>query len=191
MEKYAIKLPQHLQFTDDEFFAFCQENRDLRLERNAQGEIIIMSPTGGITGKKNSKIIFRLEAWNEDAQLGEVFNSSTGFYLPNGAMRSPDAAWVEQSRWDALSYEQQEKFPPLCPDFVVELISPSDALKPSQEKMNEWMTNGCRMGWLIYPKEEKVWVYEGETINEITGFDQTISGGSVLPGFNFELAQLR
>ncbi len=191
MDKYAIKLPENLQFSDDEFFAFCQENLDLRFERNAQGEIIIMSPTGGITGKKNSSLTSSLWIWNQRTRLGEVFNSSTGFYLPNGAMRSPDAAWVEQSRWDALSYEQQEKFPPLCPDFVVELISPSDALKPSQEKMNEWMTNGCRIGWLIYPKEEKVWVYEGEAINEITGFDQTISGGSVLPGFKFDLSWLK
>ncbi len=191
MEKYAIKLPEHLQFTDDEFYAFCLENRDLRLERNAKGEIIIMPPAGGITGIKNSKITFRLEAWNEEAQLGEVFNSSTGFYLSNGAMRSPDAAWVEQSRWDALSYEQQEKFPPLCPDFVVELISPSDTLKGSREKMDEWMANGCRLGWLLFLKEEKAWVYEGNEIEEISGFDQSISGGTVLPGFTFDLAWLK
>ena len=191
MEKYAIKLPDRLKFTEDEFFAFCQENRDLRIERNAKGEIIIMSPTGGLTGKRNSKITFRLEAWSENAQLGEVFNSSTGFILPSGAMRSPDAAWVEQSRWDALSYEQQEKFPPLCPDFVVELMSSSDMLKASQKKMDEWMENGCRLGWLLYPKDEKAWVYEGDESKEISGFDQALSGGTLLPGFTFDLKRLK
>ena len=192
MEKYAIKLPQHLQFNDDEFFAFCQENRDLRFERNANGEIIIMSPTGGITGKRNGKLSAKLDYWNEEYELGEVFNFSTGFVLPNGAMRSPDAAWVVQSRWDALLYEQQEKFPPLCPDFIVELISPSDTLTASQEKMDEWMASGCRLGWLFYPKEERGWVYEGvEEVREIQGLDQTLSGNPVLPGFVFDLKWLK
>ncbi len=191
MEKYAIRLPKNLQFTDDEFFDFCQENRNLRFERNANGEIIIMSPTGGLTGKKNSSITSRLWIWNEEVQLGEVFNSSTGFLLLNGAMRSPDAAWVATSRWEALSYEEQEKFPPLCPNFVVELISPSDTLKTSQEKMTEWVDNGCQLGWLIYPKEEQVWVYYDNKVERIIGFDQTLSGKTVLPGFTFELTWLR
>ena len=191
MEKFAIKVPKSLQFTDDEFFDFCQENRDLRLERNVNGEIIIMAPTGGLTGKKNSKISAKIDYWNEMHGLGEVFNSSTGFYLPNGAMRSPDAAWIEKSRWEGLSYEEQEKFPPLCPDFVAELVSPSDSLKATQEKMDEWMANGCRLGWLLSPKEEKVFVYEGGSVIEITGYAQSISGGTVLPGFIFDLAWLR
>ena len=191
MEKYAIKLPQHLRFTDDEFFDFCQENRDLRFERNANGEIIIMSPTGGLTGKKNGKLSAKLDLWNEERGLGEVFNSSTGFIIPSGATRSPDAAWIAKSRWESLSYEQQEKFPPLCPDFVVELVSPSDALKSLQEKMDEWMENGCRLGWLLYPKGEKAWVYEGGEPQEINGFDQTLSGGTVLPGFTFDLKWLK
>ena len=191
MEKYAIRLPKNLQFTDDEFYDFCQANRDLRLERNANGEIIIMSPTGGLTGKKNSSITSRLWIWNDEAQLGEVFNSSTGFLLPNGAMRSPDAAWVKQSRWDALSYNEQEKIPPHCPDFIVEQISPSDTQKASQQKKDEWMANGCRMGWLIYPKEEKACVYHDNKIESIIGFDQTLIGGTVLPDFNFDLAWLR
>jgi len=191
MEKYAIKLPKNLQFTDDEFYNFCQANRDLRFERNAHGEIIIMSPTGGLTGKKNSSITSRLWIWNDEVQLGEVFNSSTGFLLANGAMRSPDVAWVAISRWDALSYDEQEKFPPLCPDFIVELISPSDTLKESQEKMDEWMVNGCRMGWLIYPKEEKAWVYHDNQIEPTVGFDQTLSGKTILPGFTFDLVWLK
>ena len=188
--EYAIRLPKKLQFTDDEFFDFCQENSDLQFERNSNGEIIIMPPTGGRIGNKSSKISAKLGYWNERQGLGELF-SSTGFYLPNGAMRSPDTAWIEKARWDALSYEEQEKFPPLCPDFVVELISPSDTLKATQEKMDEWMENGCRLGWLIFPKEEKVFVYEGERIEEMNGFDQKLSGGTVLPGFVFELAWLK
>ena len=191
MEKYAIRLPESLQFTDDEFFTFCQANRDLKFERNAKGEIIIMSPTGGITGKKNSKLSAKLDYWNEVHGLGEVFNSSTGFLLPTGAVRSPDAAWVTQSRWQALTYPEQEKFPPLCPDFVVELMSPSDTLPPAQEKMEEWMANGCRLGWLIFPQEEKVLIYEGTTTEEVTGFDQILSGGDVLPGFSFDLTWLK
>ncbi|MEM6842564.1 MAG: Uma2 family endonuclease, partial [Bacteroidota bacterium] len=121
MEKYEIKLPPSLSLTDDEFFALCQQNRDLRFERNANGEIIIMAPTGGITGKKNNKLSAKLDYWNEVHQQGEVFNASTGFILPNGATRSPDASWLEKSRWEALTEEQQAKFVPLCPDFVVEL----------------------------------------------------------------------
>lgn len=190
MKKCTIRLPENLGFNDNEFFDFCQENRDLRLERNANGEIVIMPLRGGNAGIMSSTLNSKISLWNEERRLGEVF-SSTGFYLPNGAMRSPDAAWVEQSRWDALSYEQQEKFPPLCPDFVVELISPSDTLKASKEKMDEWIENGCRLGWLILPKEEKVWVYEGGEIKEINGFDQSISGGTVLPGFTFDLAWLK
>ncbi len=195
MEKYAIKLPERLRFTDDEFFDFCQENRGrgLRIERNANGEIIIMSPTGGLTGKKNNKLSAKLDHWNEGHQLGEVFNSSTGFVLPKGAMRSPDAAWVEKSSWEALSYEQQEKFPPLCPDFVAELISPTDTLKASLEKMDEWMDNGCRLGWLFYPKDEKAFIYRaGQPEPEVLdGYGQLLSGEDVLPGFQFDLRWLK
>ena len=191
MEKYAIRLPEHLQFSNDEFFAFCQANRDLKFERNPEGEIIIMSPTGGITGKRNNKLSAKLDYWNEIHSQGEVFNSSTGFLLPSGAMRSPDAAWVARARWEALSYEEQEKFPPLCPDFVVELMSSSDSLSAAQEKMREWMDNGCRLGWLIFPKEERALIYEGQAIEEISGFNQTISGSTILPGFTFDLAWLK
>lgn len=192
MEKYAIKLPKHMQFTDEEFYAFCQENRGLKFERTAKGEIIIMSPTGGITGTRNSEIIAALISWSHSTQLGKVFDSSTGFRLPNGAIRSPDAAWVAQSRWEALSREAQEKFPPLCPDFVVELMSSEDDMKETQEKMEEWMENGCHLGWLIFPKEEKVLVYEaGQAVQEIQGFDQQLKGNQSLPGFVLDLSLLR
>ena len=193
MDKYAIKLPTGLRFTDDEFFEFCQENRDLRFERNAQGEIIIMAPTGGTTGDKNGELTTDLKMWNRQTQRGKAFDSSTGFILPNGATRSPDASWLERSRWDALTQEEQAKFVPLCPDFVAELISPSDTLRATQEKMEEWMDNGCRLGWLFYPKEEKTFVYrtgQGEP-EELTGYDRTLSGEDVLPGFRFELRWLK
>lgn len=181
-----------MQFTDDEFYAFCQENRDLKFERTAKGEIIIMSPTGGITGSRNSKLIIQLGIWNNTTKSGEVFDSSTGFRLPNGATRSPDAAWVEKSRWEALSREEQEKFPPLCPDFVVELMSSSDDLRETQEKMEEWRENGCRLGWLIFPKEEKVFVYEaGQAIEEVQGFDQNLKANQLLQGFVLDLSLLR
>ena len=193
MDKYAIKLPKGLRFTDDEFFAFCQENRDLRFERNAHGEIIIMAPTGGTTGDKNGELTTDLKMWNRQTQRGKVFDSSTGFILPNGATRSPDASWLERSRWEALTEEEQAKFVPRCPDFVVELISPSDTLRATQEKMLEWMANGCRLGWLFYPKEEKTFIYrtgQGEP-EALTGYDQALSGEDVLPGFEFDLRWLK
>ena len=191
MDKYAIRLPKSKTFTDDEFYAFCQENRDLKFERTAQGEIIIMSPTGGITGSRNSEIVSALSNWNRQKQAGKVFDSSTGFRLPNGAVRSPDAAWVEKFRREALTEQEKEKFPPLCPDFVVELMSSSDNLKETQSKMKEWMENGCRLGWLIFPGEEKVFVYEGGTVKEITGFEQQVAGGNTLPNFVLDLSFLK
>lgn len=192
MEKYAIRLPKNIQFTDDEFYAFCQENRDLKFERTAKGEIIIMSPTGGITGSRNSKLIIKLGLWNEATKSGEVFDSSTGFHLPNGSIRSPDAAWIEKSRWRTLTEAEKEKFPPLCPDFVIELMSSSDDLKEAQTKMDEWTANGCQLAWLIFPKEEQVFIYEkGQPVQEVRGFDQQLSGGEVLENFAFDLSLLK
>jgi len=139
VERYEIKLPPGLQFTDDEFFAFCRENRDLRFERSANGEIIITAPTGGITGKQNNKLSAKLDYWNEIHQQGEVF-SSTSFILPYGATRSPDASWLEKSRWEALTEEQRAKFVPLCPDFVAELMSPGLVVL-SERRTNVYLPN--------------------------------------------------
>ncbi|WKN45685.1 Uma2 family endonuclease [Tunicatimonas pelagia] len=193
MERYEIKLPPTLSLTEDEFFALCQENRDLRFERNANGEIIIMAPTGGITGDKNGELVADLKLWNRHTQLGKVFDSSTGFILPNGATRSPDASWLERSRWEALTEEQQATFVPLCPDFVAELMSPSDILKTTQAKIQEWMDNGCRLGWLFYPPEEQTFVYRtGQAKPEtVIGYDRTLSGEEVLPNFAFDLQWLK
>ena len=195
MEQYTIKIPERLQFTDDEFFDFCQENRGrgLDFERNPNGEIIIMAPAGGITGDKNGELTADLKMWNRTVGVGKAFDSSTGFILPNGATRSPDASWLEKSRWDALTEEQQAKFVPLCPDFVAELTSPSDTLRKTQEKMKEWMDNGCRLGWLFHPKAEKTFIYRAgkSEPEEIDGYDRTLSGEEVLPGFHFDLKWLK
>ncbi len=192
METFTLKLPKQWSLTDDEFYDFCQENEAVQMERNAHGEILIMSPTGGITGKRNKNVLYELETWNRQCQLGETFDSSTGFKLPNGATRSPDACWVEQSRWDSLSAEQQKKFPPLCPDFVIELVSESDSLPATQQKMEEWVENGVRLGWLFQPTAEAVYIYRaGQKAKHLTGYAQTISGENVLPNFTFDLQWLR
>ncbi len=192
MEPIALHFPQTLQFDDDEFYSFCQANPKLKLERTKEGEIIIMALTGGKTGIKNSEIIAELIIWNRQAKAGNVFDSSTGFRLPNGATRSPDAAWIAKERWEALSDSEQEKFPPLCPDFVVELKSESDPLKTAQEKMGEWLENGCRLGWLLDPQGQKAYVYRpGRPVAEWEGFSQQLSGEDVLPGFALDLALLK
>jgi len=169
--------------TSDEFFDLCQANPDLHLERTADGEVVIMPPAGGETGVGNAGIIGQLWWWNERIQQGVVFDSSTGFHLPNGADRAPDAAWVRQERWDALSAEQKRKFPPLCPDFVVELCSPTDNIKTVREKMKEYIANGARLGWLIDPEIRTVEIYEPDEEVEILYNPEQVSGEPSLPGF--------
>lgn len=190
-------LPQALKgdyiekMTDDEFFRFCQDNRDLKFERTADSKIIVMSPTFFITGDRNSEIITQLRVWNKKSKLGRVVDSDTGFYLPNGAMRNPDAAWVSHDRLKTIDPSELLKFPHLVPDFIVELKSRSDRLQDLETKMKEWMENGCRLGWLIDADEEKVYVYEGKSKQTHLGFDFPLSGGPVLPGFEFQLSELR
>ena len=192
METLTLKLPKRRTLTDDEFYEFCQQNDNVQLERNAHGEILIMAPTGGTTGDKSGEIVTELKLWNRQTHLGKVFDSSTGFILPNGATRSPDASWITQSRWEALSPEEQKKFPPLCPDFVAELMSESDVLKNAQRKMEEWMENGCQLGWLFYPDAEEVFIYRpNQAVEHLTGYNQSISGEPLLPGFLFDLGWLR
>lgn len=179
---------QMRHMTDDEFYYFCQENSDYKFERNATGTIIPMAQTGGESGIRNSELTTELTIWNRISRSGFVYDSSTGFKLPNGATRGPDAAWVVAERWNALTSEQRRKFPPLCPDFVVELMSESDSLKATDEKMREYMDNGCRLGWLIDPKIEESRVYRLDgSVSVFHGFDTTLSGEDVLPGFSFDL----
>ncbi len=173
--------------TDEQYYQLCQNNRESKFERTPQGELIIMSPTGGNTGRYNLKITQQLANWSDVDGTGVAFDSSTGFKLPNGADRSPDAAWVSLEKWNSLSDKEQEKFPPICPDFVIELRSPSDALKPLQDKMLEYLDNGMRLGWLINRKERQVEIYRQGQQKEVLEYPITLSGENVLPNFVLNL----
>ena len=180
----------NINLTDEQFFQLCQNNPDVRFERTASGELIIMPPTGSITGNKNSDLNYQLTAWNRKYKLGKTLDSSSGFKLPNGAERSPDASWVKIERWDALTEEEQERFAPLCPDFVVELMSPSDTLEKTRAKMKEYMENGASLGWLINRKLLQIEIYRQNQEVEILESPQTVSGEDVLPGFVLDLAEI-
>ncbi|MBD2503776.1 Uma2 family endonuclease [Anabaena azotica] len=197
MTALTLNLNSVIKLTREQFYQLCEENPDLKLERNAQGELIIMPPTGGETGKSNSTTNAQIWFWNDQNQLGEVFDSSTGFTLPNGADRSPDVSWVEKSRWDALTKEQKEKFIPLCPDFVIEILclrhaarTPNDSLKKAQLKMQEYIENGCRLGWLINRKKQEVEIYRPEQDVEVLKFPQTLDGENVLPGLVLNMQRI-
>ncbi|UZQ52845.1 Uma2 family endonuclease [Trichothermofontia sichuanensis B231] len=185
MTTLTLDLRSTLELTDEQFVAICRHNPDLRLERSARGELIIMPPTGGEAGRRNSKLGGQLWHWNEQYQLGEVFDSSTGFKLPNGAIRAPDAAWVHRDRWQALTPEQREKFVPLCPDFVIELQSSSDSLEEVRAKMCEYQENGLKLGWLIDPTTATVAVYREQRSPELLLQPDTLSGELILPGWLF------
>ena len=190
MTTLTLKLNPIIKLTDDQFFQLCQENENIRLERTAKGELIIMSPAGGETGNSNAGLTAQIWIWNESHKLGKVFDSSTGFKLPNGADRSPDASWVKLERWDALTPEQQKKFPTLCPDFVVELMSPSDSLKETQDKMKEYRDNGAVLGWLINRKSRQVEIYRLNQEVEVLESPANVSGEDVLPGFILNLESI-
>ena len=178
------------QMDDDAFYDFCRQNEHLKFERNPDGTIIAMPNTGGRTGIRNSVIIFKLYGWSESFG-GLVFDSSTAFKFPNGATRSPDAAWISNERWQTLTDSQQEKFPPIAPDFIVELMSATDSLNSAKEKMQEYIVNGVVLGWLINTRQEEVLIYRADgTISKHTNFDQPITGEDVLPGFEFNLRLL-
>ena len=191
MDVATITLPSTLELkidlTDEQFFQVCQNNRDLRFERTEAGELLIMPPTGGETSKRNFEIVVQLGIWNKKHNLGVGFDSSGGFILPNGAARSPDAAWVLKERWETLTQQQRQKFLPLCPDFVVELCSPSDSVKQTQAKMQEYIDNGARLGWLIDAKARRVEIYRINQNVEILEQPPTLSGEDVLPGFILDL----
>ena len=178
------------RFTEDEFFEFCQRNRDLRIERTRGGDLIVMPPSGGETGRCNSGLNYQLVAWNERMRHGEVFDSSTGFRLPGGPLRSPDAAWVARDRWRALTCAQRKKFPPLAPDFVVEIRSETDSLRPLRAKMHEYIVCGVRLGWLIDPMARRVEVYRPGKKPQTLKAPRTVSGEPVLPGFVLQLERI-
>ncbi|MBD0373223.1 MAG: Uma2 family endonuclease [Pyrinomonadaceae bacterium] len=178
------------QMSDEEFFDFCQRNRDLRIERTKEGDIIIMPPAGTKSGGRNFDLIVSFGIWARQDETGKGFDSSTDFTLPNGAIRSPDVSWVRNERWEALSEQEQRKFSPLCPDFVVELRSATDSIQRLQEKMEEYMGNGAEMGWLIDPAERKVYIYRQGAPVEILDDPQTISGEPTLHGFKLDMQAL-
>jgi Uma2 family endonuclease len=180
-----------MPMTDDQFFDFCQINRDLRIERNKFGEISIMPPTGSETGNREVNVIGQLWVWSEQDGTGITFSSSAGFKLSTGAERSPDAAWVKLERWNSLTPKQQQRFAPICPDFLIELRSPSDSLKTLKEKMQEYIQEpGIQLAWLIDRKERKVYIYRPEQPEEYLENPQTVSSESVLPGFILNMSKI-
>ena len=190
MTTLTLNLNPIIKLTDDQFFQLCQENENIRLERTAKGELIIMSPAGGETGSSNAGLTAQIWIWNQQKKLGKVFDSSTGFKLPNNANRAPDASWVKLERWDALTPEQKKKFPPICPDFVVELMSPSDSLKETQDKMKEYRDNGAALGLLINRKSRQVEIYRPNQEVEMLQSPTTVSSEDILPGFVLSLESI-
>jgi len=186
MSQYGVQL----KTTENLFYELCRQNPDLRLERTAKGEVTVMPPTGGETGSRNDEITRQLSTWRKDDGTGKSFDSSTGFKLPNGADRSPDASWVEKSRLAQLSSEEKKKFLPLCPDFAIELRSPSDELDTLKAKMEEYISCGLRLGWLIDPETRTVYVYRpGKAVEELKNISE-VSANPDLPGFVLELQEI-
>ncbi|MEB3355821.1 MAG: Uma2 family endonuclease [Synechococcales bacterium] len=188
MDAVTLHLNPVIQLSDKQFFELCRANPDIKFERNANGDLIIMPPTGGETGRRNAKLTARFVVWSEQTQLGEIFDSSTCFKLPNGADRSPDVAWIQQDRWDDLTPKQKEMFPPIAPDFVLELMSPTDTLQATQAKMQEYIDNGVRLGWLLDPKSQRVEIYRQGRSPEVLASPTTLSGEEVLSGFTLDMA---
>ena len=186
----SLKLRPVVCLSDEQFFEFCQLNRDLRIERTAGGGITIMPPTGGDTSDRNAEITMLLRQWAKRDATGVTLDSSVGFVLPNDAILSPDASWVSRDRLAALTAEQRTKFLPLCPDFVIELRSPTDSLPALRNKMQEYIANGVRLGWLIDPREQQVSVYRPQLPVELLDRPRSVSADPLLPGFSLEMADI-
>lgn len=182
MTQFTLNLSPIVTLTRTEFHKLCAANPDMKLERSANGELIVMAPTGGETGSYNSDLNLDVGLWNRQNQSGKVFDSSTGFALPNGGDRSPDVAWIPLAKWKALTPEERRGFLPLCPDFVIELLSPSDSWKQGQKKMEEYQESGCQLGWLPDPKQKRVAVYRLGQPVEVLQAPEVLSGEDVLPG---------
>lgn len=186
----TVNLPAIAPMTEQQFYEFCRANRDLRIERTASGEVLIMPPAFSDTGNRNFNIAVQLGSWAEQGGTGLGFDSNSGFTLPNGAMRSPDASWISLERWNALTEEQKASFAPICPDFVIELRSASDTLTSLQDKMQEYMANGAVLGWLIDRKNRTVHIYRPDQEPEILDNPETVSGEPELPGFVLRMAKI-
>jgi len=181
---------KRLRFTDDEFWEFCCQNDEMRIEMTKEGDVIIMPPTGSDAGDRNAEITMQLRFWAKKNMKGKSYDSSTGFKLPNGATLSPDASWVRKERIEKFTAKQREKFLPLCPDFVLELRSATNSLKSSQKKMEEYIENGARLGWLIDPKNKRVYIYRANGEIEILENPNKVSGEDVLIDFNLDLTEI-
>lgn len=192
METLTLNLPPSVGLTDEQFYQLCIANEPWKLELTQAGELLIMPPTGGESGIRNSDINIELGLWNRQTKLGKVFDSSTEFKLPSGAYRCPDAAWVKLERWQALTKDEQRRFPPICPDFVIELRSETDALEKLRAKMREYQQNGASLGWLIDPQTPLVEIYrlgqDVEVVNFSVDNPPLLSGEEVLPGFVLDLS---
>ncbi|ACK70849.1 protein of unknown function DUF820 [Gloeothece citriformis PCC 7424] len=178
---------KNVGLTDEQFYQLCQINENWKLEQTAKGELIIMPPVGAISGNREADLNGFVWLWNRQTGLGKVFSSSTIFILPNGGKRSPDVAWIANERWEALTPEEREKFAPICPDFVIELRSRTDSLELLQEKMQEYLNSGLRLGWLIDPQNQQVEIYRQNQSVEVISLPTTLSGENVLPQFVLEL----
>ncbi|WP_407644816.1 Uma2 family endonuclease [Dolichospermum flos-aquae] len=178
---------KNVELSDDQFYQLCQINEDWKLEQTAKGELIIMPPVGAISGNRESEFNADVVIWNRQSKLGKVFSSSTVFTLPNGGKRSPDVAWIANERWESLTIQEKEKFAKICPDFVIELRSRTDSLSQLQEKMQEYLNSGLRLGWLIDPQNQQVEIYRQNQSVEIVSLPTSLSGENVLPGFILEL----
>jgi Uma2 family endonuclease len=190
MTALVINLRPTIDLSDDEFYEFCQHNPDLKIERTASGALIVMPPTGGESGHRNADLTIDVGIWNRQTELGIVFDSSTVFKLPSGANRSPGVAWITNESWNALSVEQQKTFPPIAPDFVIELRSETDTLNDLQEKMREYIDNGVRLGWLIDPQTKQVSIYRPGQSVETLQSPTTLLDEAVLPGFVLDLSRI-
>ena len=176
--------------TDDELLQLSSDNPDTKFEKTKEGKLVIMSPTGSNSGRRNTRLIFQVELWNSESNLGVTFESSTGFVLSNGAVRSPDVSWIELSRWHQLTAEQQDKFAPIDPDFVIELRSSNDKLDDLQQKMKEYMDCGIRLGWLINPQDKQVEIYRQGQNKDVLANPASLSGESILPGLTVDLTDI-
>jgi Uma2 family endonuclease len=188
---WVVLMPSSVvQMNDDQFFKFCQFNRDLRIERTARGDILVMAPAGSESSRQNADLTMQLRVWAKQEGSGIVYDSSAGFKLPNGATRSPDASWILKSRLKRFSQQARQKFLPLCPDFVVELKSPTDRLSDLQAKMREYVNNGARLGWLINPETMQVLVYRPGSPVEVLDKPEGVAGGPEFPGFVLDLSEI-
>jgi Uma2 family endonuclease len=190
LDQIVLNVRPLMKLSDERFFEFCRDNPNLRIEANAQGELIIMAPIGGESGNRESEIITQLQIWAKKDGTGKTFSSSTVFHFPNGAYRSPDASWVRLKRWNKLTKAEQKKFSPICPDFVIELRSETDRLPPLKEKMEEYIENGAEMGLLIDPLKKQVHVYRQGRKPKVLGKPSTVSCEPTLPGFELDLTEI-